>query len=107
MKIQKGDTVKVLLGKDKGREGEVLAVFPKKESILVKGLNLFKKHVKPTQGQKGGIIEKERALHSSKLMLICPSCKKAARVSYQLDKSGSKYRVCQKCKAVLTTKTTK
>jgi len=107
MKIQKGDNVKVLIGKDKGRDGEVLAVFPKKESIVVKGLNLFKKHVKPSQNSKGGIVEKERPLHSSKLMLICPSCKKATRVSYQLDKSGSKYRVCQKCKAILTNKLTK
>ncbi len=107
MKIQKGDKVKVLIGKDKGREGEVLAAFPKKESLLVKGLNIFKKHVKPSQNQKGGIIEKERPLHSSKLMLICPSCKKATRVSYQIDKAGSKYRICQKCKAILTSKLSK
>ncbi|MFZ2153510.1 MAG: 50S ribosomal protein L24 [Microgenomates group bacterium] len=107
MKIQKGDTVKVLIGKDKGREGVVVSAFPKKDSLVVKGLNIYKKHVKPSQGQKGGIVEKERALHSSKLMLICPSCKKATRVSYQIDKTGSKYRICQKCKAILTNKLTK
>ena len=107
MKIIKGDTVKVLIGKDKGREGQVVAAFPKKNALVVKGLNLYKKHVKPSQNQKGGIVEKERAFHSSKLMLICPQCKKATRVSYQIDQTGSKYRICQKCKAILTTKLTK
>lgn len=107
MKIQKGDTVKVLLGKDKGRTGEVVRSIPKKTQIVVKGLNLFKKHVKPSQGSKGGIIEKERPLRTSKVILICPSCKKSVRVSYQIDKTGSKYRICNKCKAILPNKFSK
>ncbi len=106
MKLIKGDQVQVLIGKDKGRTGEIVRSFPKKNAYLVKGLNLFKKHVKASQNSKGGIIEKERPLLASKLMLICPSCKKTARVGYQLDKSGSKYRVCKKCHALVTPKTT-
>jgi large subunit ribosomal protein L24 len=101
MKIQKGDKVKVLLGKDKGREGEVIRAFPKTEKIVVKGLNMFKKHLKPQQGQKGGIIEKERSLLVSKVALICPSCQKTVRVGYLIDKSGEKSRICKACKAVL------
>jgi large subunit ribosomal protein L24 len=70
MKIIKGDKVKVLLGKDKGRTGEVLASFPKKNSVIVKDINKFKKHLKSTKEQKGGIIEKERAIMVSKIALI-------------------------------------
>lgn len=103
MKIQKGDKVQILAGKDKGRVGEVLRVFTKKEEIIVKGLNLFKKHLKPTQGQKGGIIEKERPIKASKTMLICPNCGKKTRVAYQIDKNGDKFRLCRKCKSIIVT----
>ena len=102
MKILKGDKVKVLIGKDKGREGEVVKSFPKKSALVVKDLNIFKKHLKPTQGRKGGIVEKERPIHVSKLALICPSCQKTTRVGYKIDKSGEKFRICKKCQAVLT-----
>jgi len=102
MKILKGDKVKVLIGKDKGREGEVIKSFPKKSSVVVKGLNMFKKHVKPTQGRAGGIVEKERAIYISKVVLVCPECKKTTRVGYKVDKSGAKYRICKNCQAVLT-----
>jgi len=101
MKIQKGDKVEIMIGKDKGRSGEVLRVFVKSEEIIIKGLNLFKKHLKPTQGQKGGIIEKERAMRVSKVMLICPSCNKKIRVAYQIDKNGDKSRICRKCKSII------
>lgn len=104
MKILKGDKVKVLIGKDKGRDGEVLRVLPQARQIVVKGINLFKKHVKSTKTQKGGIIEKERPILVSKIMLICPSCQKTARVSYKIDKAGSKSRHCSRCQAVITTK---
>jgi large subunit ribosomal protein L24 len=107
MKILKSDLVKIISGKDKGREGEVIVTNPKKLTLVVKGLNTFKKHVKPSQGQKGSIVERERALNISKVALICPSCKKTTRVGYQIDKTGSKYRVCKKCQAILTSKLTK
>lgn len=101
MKIQKGDQVEIIIGKDKGRSGEVLRVFPKTSRILIKGLNLFKKHIKPSNGQKGTIIEKERALLVSKAMLICPNCHKKIRVSYSIDKSGAKSRFCRRCQSVI------
>jgi len=101
MKILKGDKVQVLIGKDKGREGEVVKSFPKKSTLVVKGLNIFKKHIKPTQNQPGKIIEKERPLYISKLMLICPECKKPTRVGYKIDKSGQKYRICKKCQSII------
>lgn len=101
MKILKGDTVKVLIGKDKGREGLVVKVMPKKDKIIVQGLNLFKKHIKPSQGKPGSIIEKERAMTVSKVAVICSNCKKTIRVAYQIDKSGEKFRICRKCKSML------
>ena len=101
MKILKGDKVKVLIGKDKNREGEVVKSFPKKSSVVVKGLNIFKKHVKPSQGRPGSIVEKERAIYISKVALVCPECKKTTRVGYKIDKSGTKYRICKKCQAVI------
>jgi len=101
MKIIKGDKVEIMIGKDKGRSGEVLRVFSKSEEIVVKGLNMFKKHVKPSQGQKGGIVEKERPIKASKVMLICPSCGKKIRVAYSIDKNGDKSRICRKCKSII------
>ncbi len=107
MKLIKGDKVKILIGKDKGREGEIIQVLPKKNRITVKGLNLFKKHIKATQQSKGSIIEKERPLIASKVIFLCPECKKASRIGYQIDKQGNKYRICKKCKALITNKTLK
>lgn len=107
MKIILKDKVRILIGKDKGREGEVVQSIPKKSRLIVKGLNMYKKNVKPSQGQKGGIIEKERAILVSKVILVCPKCSKATRVGYQIDNSGNKYRVCKKCGAMLPGNPTK
>jgi len=101
MKIITGDKVKVLIGKDKGRQSEVIRSYPKKNLVVVKGVNLFKKHLKATQNQAGGIIEKERPILVSKLSLICPNCQKAIRVSYLIDKSGDKTRFCRKCQTAI------
>lgn len=101
MKIIKGDQVKILIGKDKGRSGQVLVCIPKKNKVVVKGLNMFKKHVKASQNQSGGIIEREVPLQVSKVALICPNCKKATRVGYKIDKSGQKYRICKKCQSII------
>jgi large subunit ribosomal protein L24 len=103
MKILKGDTVKILIGKDKGREGLIVKTMPKKDKLVVKGLNLYKKCIKPSQGKPGSIIQKERAITVSKVGLICPNCKKTIRVAYQIDKSGEKSRICRKCKSILPT----
>jgi large subunit ribosomal protein L24 len=100
MKIKKGDKVKVILGKDKGREAEVIQSLPKKGKVVVKGLNLFKKHLKASNGQPGSIIEKERPLAVSKVMLLCPSCQKTIRVAYQFQ-GDQKVRVCRRCQTTL------
>jgi large subunit ribosomal protein L24 len=107
MKILKGDNVTVLIGKDKGRRGEVVRALPKTQRVLVQGLNVFKKHQKGQKGQPGGIIEIEKPLYVSKVALICPNCQKPTRVGYQIDKSGEKYRFCKKCKNIIETKTNK
>ena len=99
MKIKKGDTVKVLSGNDKGKTGEVLEVIPKTQKIVVKGVNVRKKHVKPRkQGEEGGIIPVECAIHRSKVNVVCPKCGKATRMGYQIEKN-EKVRICKKCGA--------
>jgi len=101
MRIKKGDTVKVLSGNDKGKTGEVLEVIPKTEKIVVKGVNVRKKHVKPRkQGEEGGIISVEVAIHSSKVNVVCPKCGKATRIGFKEDKD-KKVRVCKKCNTEL------
>ena len=87
MKIRKGDTVKVLSGNDKGKTGEVLDVIPKTNKIVVKGVNIRKKHIKPRkQGEEGGIIPVECAIHAAKVNVVCPKCGKAARIGYSVEK---------------------
>jgi large subunit ribosomal protein L24 len=103
MKIIKGDKVQITIGKDKNRQGDVIRVIPKKAQVVVKSLNMFKKHIKPSTNQKkGGIIEKERPILASKVALICPNCKKTTRVGYQIEKSGDKVRICRKCKTIIS-----
>ena len=92
MKIIKGDLVKVISGKDLGKEGKVLQVFPKKNQVMVEGVNIVKKHQKP-QGQtmQGGVIDKTMPIDISNVAIVVK--KKSGRVSYRFDKSGKKYRV--------------
>ncbi len=97
MKIKKGDTVQVLSGNDKGKTGEVLEVIPKTEKIIVKGVNIRKKHVKAKkQGEEGGILSIECSIHSSKVNVVCPKCNKPARIGYEIEKD-QKVRVCKRC----------
>ena len=99
MKIRKGDNVKVLSGNDKGKTGEVLEVIPGTEKIIVKGINVRKKHVKARkQGEEAGIIPVECAIHSSKVNVVCPKCGKATRIGYSVEKD-QKVRICKKCNA--------
>ena len=96
--VRKNDTVIVISGKDKGKTGEVLKVIPKTGRVIVKGVNIVKKHQKPNkQNMQGGIIEMEAAINSSKVMLFCEKCKKATRISHKLLEDGAKVRVCKKC----------
>jgi large subunit ribosomal protein L24 len=103
MKIKKGDKIQVIQGKDKGREGVVKRVIPRENKVLVEGINIAKKHVKPRgENQKGGIIRVEKPLNVSKVMVICPACNQPTRVGYQIDKKGNKYRVCRKCESLIS-----
>jgi len=92
VKIKKSDTVKIISGKDAGKQGKVLQAFPKKGKVLVEGVNVTKKHQKP-QGQtmQGGVIDKSMPVNVSNVALVVK--KKAGRVSYRFDKNGKKYRV--------------
>lgn len=102
MRIKKGDTVKILSGNDKGKTGEVLSVIPKDNKIVVKGINVRKKHIKPrSQGEEGGIIPVECAIDSSVANVVCPKCGKETKVGYEVDDKGNKKRVCKKCGADL------
>ncbi len=101
MRIKKGDTVQVLSGNDKGKKGEVLEVIPKDSKVVVKGVNVRKKHIKPRkQGEEGGIIPVECAINSSNVNVVCPKCGKTTRVEYKIEKD-KKVRVCKKCGAKL------
>lgn len=101
MKIKKGDNVQVLSGNDKGKTGEVLEVIPKADKIVVKDVNIRKKHVKARkQGEESGIISVECAIPSSKVNVVCPKCGKATKVGYSVEKD-QKVRVCKKCGAKL------
>ena len=98
LKIKKGDRVKVLTGKDRGKEGTVAYAFPLEGKIIVDGINVAKKHQKPTRTtQQGGIIDKDMPLPVANVALVCPSCGKATRVGYRIEADGSKHRVCKKC----------
>jgi len=97
MKIKKGDTVVIISGKDRARKGKVLEAFPKEARIVVEGINLRKKHVRPKkQGEKGQIVELPAPLNVSDVKILCPKCKKAARVGYKFE-GDKKFRICKKC----------
>ena len=101
MRIRKGDNVQVLSGNDKGKTGEVLEVIPKEDKIVVKGVNVRKKHVKARkQGDESGIIPVECAIPASKVNVVCPKCGKVTKVGYRVD-NDKKVRVCKKCGAEL------
>ena len=97
LKLKVGDKVKVKIGKDKGRSGKIEKIFPKKGTALIPDINMYKKHVKGSQGQKGGIFDIPRPLKLSKLALVCPKCKKSVRVGFKIS-ADKKVRVCKKCK---------
>lgn len=98
MKVKKGDSVLIIAGKDKGRTGKIMKSFPKDLKVLVEGINLKKKHVRPKRdGEKGQVVEIPAVIDISNIKLICPKCGKVTRVGYKIDKDIKK-RVCKKCK---------
>lgn len=99
-KIRKGDTVKVLSGDDKDKTGAVQYVYPKKERVVVAGINMMKKAQRRVPGQvrtQTGIITREGAMHWSKVAVVCPNCGKATRVGFAFTEDGVKHRICKKC----------
>ena len=101
MRIKKGDNVQVLSGNDKGKTGEVLEVNPKTDKVIVKDVNVRKKHVKARrQGEESGIISVECSIPVSKVNVVCSKCNKNTKVGYSMEKD-QKVRVCKKCGAKL------
>lgn len=96
--VRNKDKVMVISGKDKGKVSEVIAVYPKKGKVLVKDVNIVSKHQKPNrQNMQGGIVQKEAAIYSSKVMLYCDKCKNVTRINNKILEDGTKVRVCKKC----------
>ena len=96
--VKKGDTVAVISGADKGKKGKVLMADPSAGRVLVEGVNMVTRHVKPRGvNEKGGRMEKEAWLYASNVLPICPSCKKATRSGHKVLEDGTKQRVCKKC----------
>lgn len=97
MKVKKGDTVLITSGKDRAKTGKVLGVYAEINKIIVEGLNLMKKHVKPKrQGEKGQIVQIPAKIDVSNVKLICGKCGKPTRIGYKIEKD-KKYRICKKC----------
>jgi large subunit ribosomal protein L24 len=100
--VKKGDTVIVLSGKDKGKKGKVIESLPKKSKVVVEGVNKVKRHTKASQKlPQGGILVKEAALNSAKVMVVCPACDKPTRIKKTTLASGAMARTCKKCGEIL------
>lgn len=100
--VKKGDKVQVIAGKEKGKRGKILKALPRQNRVIVEGLNLIKRAVRPTQqNPQGGFITKEAPIHVSNVMVVCPSCDQPTRVGHEIQEAGQKVRVCRKCAAVL------
>ena len=101
MNVKKGDTVIVLSGKDKGKQGKVLGTVPSEAKVVVEGINMVPCHVKPRkQGETGGIVQREAAMYASKVQVVCPKCNKVTRIAHKIE-NGKKTRVCMHCGAEL------
>ena len=102
MRVHKGDTVRVMTGKNKGRTAEVVRAIPEKNRVIVEGVNVAKRHSKPTRAtQQGGIIDKFMPLDVSNVAVVCRACDKPTRIGYRIEDDGEKVRVCKKCGSVL------
>lgn len=98
LSVKKDDLVEVIAGKEKGKRGKVLQVFPGKSRLLVEKVNLVKRHTRASKmGQQGGIVEKEAKLHISNVMPVCARCNEPVRVGHRVDPEGKKVRSCKKC----------
>ena len=100
--IRRNDQVVVTTGKDSGKKGRVLKVLPAKNRVIVEGLNMLKRHTRPNPQKniKGGIVEREGAMHASNVQLVCPECGKMTRIGHRID-GDRKVRICRKCEGVV------
>ena len=97
MRRREGDKVKVISGKDAGKESRISKVYPKKDQVIVEGVNTAKRHTRPRgQTMQGGIVDKDMPIHVSNVMIMCEDCGRPVRISYRVDEHG-KYRVCPRC----------
>jgi large subunit ribosomal protein L24 len=102
MRIHKGDQVIVRAGKDKGKKAEVVRAFPSEHKVIVEGVNVAKRHAKPTRAtQQGGVIDKFMPIHVSSVALVCKSCDQPTRIGMKFEEDGEKVRICRKCGAEL------
>jgi large subunit ribosomal protein L24 len=101
--IRKNDNVVVVTGKDRGKRGRVLKVVAEKNRLVVEGVNIIKRHTKPNpqRNVKGGLVEREAALHASNVQLVCPECGKPTRLGKKILGDGRKVRICRKCEGVV------
>ena len=101
--IRKNDNVVVTTGKDRGKRGRVLRVVPEKNRVVVEGVNMIKRHTKanPQRQIKGGVVEREAAVHASNVQMVCPECGKPTRLGKKLLEDGRKVRICRKCNEVV------
>ena len=102
MKLRKGDQVAILTGKERGKKGKILRVFPTENRLIIEGLNFSKVYLRPSQqNPKGGISQVEGKLNLSNVQLICPKCSKPTRIGYQFLSDGTKQRICKKCNEII------
>ena len=102
MHVKRGDVVRVISGKDKGKEGKIITAIPDKNKVIVEGVSMVKKHQKARrQGQESGILHMEAAIDASNVLRVCPKCGKATRVGRAFLDDGKKVRVCKKCSEII------
>lgn len=102
MKIRKNDTVLVVTGKDRGKKGKVRLAYPKKERVIIEGVNFIKRHARALrQVRQAGIIEREAAIHVSNVMLLCSKCNHPTRIGFRFLDDGRKVRICRVCNEVI------
>ena len=101
-KVRKNDTVQVLAGRERGKQGKVTRVIPREDRVVIEGVNIRKRHTKPRrQGEQGGVVEFPAPLHISNVAVVCAKCARPARVGFRILTDGTKVRVCKRCGEVI------
>ncbi len=102
MKVRKNDAVLVIVGKDRGKKGKVRQTLPKESRVVVEGINMVKRHMRPRGAtRQAGIIEREASIHVSNVMLLCTKCNRPTRIGFRFLEDGKKVRICRRCGEVI------